>query len=702
MTKLRGNRVALAALAALLMSGSALAEERTVEGTGTFADEAAVQTDRPHLIEGHYIVILSDQPGRKNPRAAAALEALAKEIGQKPAAKINRTYTKVLTGFAAELTDEQVEELRRDTRVLAIEQDGYIYLSSEGTVQEHPVWGLDRIDQREPLLDRVYAYNTGGSGVTAYILDGGIRFTHTEFGGRASLGYDFLLEYDPGLTDPTQGPGEDCHGHGTGVAGIVGGATYGVAKDVALISVRVFSCTGQTSRSLYIAAVDWITEDAEINDRHPAVVNMSFGFNSESDPEHSIATELAVLNSIERGIHYVAAGGNSDGNACDFTPARIAGVLTAGASTIGNQRAWFSNYGECVDVFAPGVYITSASHEADDWTRAWNGTSMSAPHVTGVVALYLAEHPLASPAEVFAAILANATRNAIADVPSGTMDLLYSLWQPVEFTRPAWDLYLSAKGTKIQGNQVIDLSWDPFDAWLEVYRDGSRIVEAGWGVDSFRDNTGIKGNDATYVHKICASPQYYYVPACSEDVTTIFGKGGEGGGGDDPNSPPSADFSYQVDKLTVSFTDTSTDSDGTITGWYWNFGDGQGSNTQHPVHVFSVDGTYVVSLTVTDNDGDTGSTSRNISVSDEETPPGDFVLTANGYKVKGRIIIDLSWSGATSATVDIYRNGDVIAPGITDSGAHSDHTDQRGGGTFTHKICEAGTEICSNVTSTSL
>ena len=712
-------------LAGLLISAPAVAADRPSEVTGTFTEEAFYaeafgQTDRPHLIEGHYIVVLSGEPGKKNPRAAAALEALAKEIAQKPGAKINRTYKRVLTGFAAELTDEQVEELRRDPRVLAIEQDSYIYLASVGTAQEYPTWGLDRIDQRDFELDWVYAYTATGQGVTAYILDSGIYFTHPEFGDRALLGYDFILEYDAELTDPTQGPGEDCMGHGTHVAGTVGGSTYGAAKDVALISVRIFGCTGFGVRSLYIAAVDWITQDAEENNRHPAVVNMSFAY-SASDAEHSIAEKAAVSNSIASGIHYVAAGGNENADACEFTPAHIPGVLTAGASTIGNERAWFSNYGDCVDIFAPGVSIMSAWINDDwfnpDWPedgtryrRPSSGTSMSAPHVAGVVALYLEEYPLASPAQVFAAVVANATHNAVKDVPSGTMDLLHSLWQEVEFTKPApRDFNLSATGLRIAGRHVIDLYWNHHPEFVSgkgsISRNGLIIGYFGGNDDSlFRDNTGIKGRHGTYVHQVCSLDEFY-PPHCSAEVTTIFGDGdGDGGGGGvDPNSPPSADFSYLADKLTVEFTDTSTDSDGTIAGWNWNFGDGNSSNAQHPLHTFSAAGTFTVSLTVTDNDGATGSTSKNISVSTGEIAPGDFVLNANGYKVKGRIIIDLSWSGATSATVDIYRDDVLIAPGITDSGAYSDQTGRTGGGTFTHKVCEAGTElICSNVTSTTL
>ena len=578
------------------------------------------QGNQPDLIEGHYIVVLSKEPAVKNARAADALEALSKEVGQKPDARIKRTYKNVLTGFAAELTHVQVEELRRDPRVLSIEQDSYIYLNSDGTAQEYPTWGLDRIDQREPLLDRVYAYHGTGTGVTAYIMDSGIYFDHSEFVGRATLGYDFIFEDDSGLfvIDPSQEPGEDCMGHGTHVAGTVGGTTYGVAKEVDLVSVRVFDCNGRTTRSIYVAAVDWLTLDAEENERHPAVVNMSFGFNSESDPEHASATELAILKSIESGIHYVAAGGNSNTDACDFTPARLSGVLTAGASEIGDKRAWFSNYGDCIDLFAPGVSITSA-FITDDWsgdgsyTRSVSGTSMASPHIAGVVALYLEANPTTSPANVHAAILANSTPNAVTDVPYGTNDLLHSLWQPVEFTPPPpslMDIGLTATGFKHRGNQVIDLTWSPVDAWIKIYRNGSLIGYSDPGSRSFRDNTGVSGNHGTYVHQLCESVQFY-LPGCSEKVTTIFGDGGSDGddGGTDPppGDGPTASFTYSCSNTaTCEFTDTST-------------GENIESHTWDPAgiaddgkHTFDA-GNHKVTLTITDSNGNSDTTSETIS-----------------------------------------------------------------------------------------
>jgi len=659
--------------------------------------------NRPDVIEGHYIVILTELPGRENPRAAAALEALSKDVGNMQGARLNRTYKSVLTGFAAELSDEQAEQLRRDPRVQSVEQDRYVYPASDFTLQEYPIWGLDRIDQRETLLDRAYAYTATGAGVTAYIIDSGIFYDHPEFGGRASLGYDFVLEDNPDNTDPNQGAGEDCMGHGTHVAGTVGGSTYGVAKDVDLVSVRVFGCSGGTPRSRVIAAVDWVTQDVQENERLPAVVNMSLGGMYHPDAS---SYDIAIGNSTAAGINYVVAAMNNNDDACNFEPARNPDALTIGASQIGDYRAWFSNYGDCVDLYAPGVSILSAVH-TDDWsgdgsyTSSYSGTSMASPHVAGVVALYLETNPAASPADVHAEILANSTPDAVTDVPFGTNDLLFSLWQPLEFTpspSPLMDIGLTTTGLKIRGKQVVDLAWNPVDVWVEIFRDGSLISRTlGPGAELYRDNTEVNGNDGTYVHQICESSSYYLTPSCSEKVTTIFGDGGGDDEVDDPNTPPTADFTYQADGLTVQFTDASTDSDGTIVSWNWNFGDGNSSTSQYPLHSYSESGTYSVSLTVTDNDGDTGSTSKSVSVSDgDPVPPGEITLSAEGYKVQGRWRADLSWTtSGTFANVDVYRDGTVITTTQND-GSYTDATNFRGGGSLTYKVCEAGTDACSN------
>lgn len=644
---------------------------------------ATAGNDVNEIIEGHYIVILSNEPAVKSTAQKKNLDDLSKELTELPGAKINRQYTNVLTGFAAELTDEQVEELLQDPRVQSIEPDRYMYLSNDPNVQEYPTWGIDRIDQREPLLDRIYASNTTGSGVTVYVIDSGIRFTHDEFEGRASNGYDFVLDQDPDNTNPSQGPGEDCMGHGTHVAGTIGGTTVGVAKDVNLVSLRVFGCTGMTPYTRVVAAIDWITSNAE----HPAVVNLSLG---------GVYVEwmnAAVENSIATGIHFAIAAGNSNDDACNQSPASAPSALTVGSSNIFNARSNWSNYGSCVDIYAPGHDIYSAIHTGDFAYTRYNGTSMAAPHVAGVVALYLESNPTASPADVHAAIVSNATENAVTNVPGGINNLLYSLWQPVSFTPPpAPSFYPTAVGSKIQGKHVIDLTWQPSNApRIAIYRNGEHVATT-FNTGSFRDNTGIGGNNATYTHQIC---ELNY-NSCSEDyVVTVFGNGGSGGGSQ--NSPPTASFTYTANLLNVSFTDTSTDSDGTIVSWNWNFGDGNTSSSQNPQHTYASAGSYSVALTVTDNEGATGSTSNNITVTDNnQPPPGEIALTGNGYKVRGRWTADLSWTPANSSMIDIYRNGSIIAA-VANTGSYTDATDFNGSGSLNYQVCEAGgTTTCSN------
>ena len=649
--------------------------------------------NRPDVIEGHYIVVLSELPGRENPRAAAALEALSKDVGNMQGARLNRTYKSALTGFAAELSDEQVEQLLRDPRVQSVEQDRYVYPASDFTLQEYPTWGLDRIDQREHLLDRAYAYTATGSGVTAYIIDSGIYYNHPEFGGRASLGYDFVLEDNPDNTDPNQEPGEDCWGHGTHVAGTVGGSAYGVAKDVNLVSVRVFGCTDGAPRSRVIAAVEWVTKNAE----QPAVSNMSIQ-GSAID-----AMDAAIENSIATGVHYAVAAGNFSNNACLYSPSRTSGALTVGASQVGDYRASFSNYGDCVDIYAPGLSILSAVH-TDDWsgdgsyTRSASGTSMAAPHAAGIAALYLEVNPDVTPAELHAEIVNNSTKNAVSNVPSGTNHLAHSLWETLEFTPPPAKEVIELTSTsalKEKGSQTIDLTWE-FNSQsnVEIIRNGS-VVTIWYNAEYYRDNTGIKGNDGYYVHQICE--RYYINNSCSNEMATIFGDGGEEDG-EEPKKPPVADFTYQVDGLTVQFTDASTDSYGPIVSWNWNFGDGNSSTFQNPLHSYSESGTYSVSLTVTDNDGDTGSTSKSVSVSDgDPVPPGEITLSADGYKVQGRWRADLSWTpSGTSENLDVYRDGSVIAT-TQNNGSYTDATNFRGGGSLTYKVCEAGTDTCSNM-----
>jgi subtilisin family serine protease len=273
--------------------------------------------------------------------------------------------------------------------------------------QPNPTWGIDRIDEADLPLDNTYVYNESGEGVHVYVIDTGIRTTHSEFGGRASVSFDAL-----------GGNGQDCHGHGTHVAGTVGGATYGVAKDATLHAVRVLNCSGSGTTAGVIAGVDWVTQ----NHQSPAVANMSLGGSA------SAALDNAVNNSINSGVTYAIAAGNSSANACNYSPARVAAALTAGASTNTDARASFSNFGSCLDVFAPGQSITSAWSTSDGATNTISGTSMASPHVAGVAALFLEANPGAAPATVASALVNGATTNRLTGIGSGSPNrLLYSL-----------------------------------------------------------------------------------------------------------------------------------------------------------------------------------------------------------------------------------------------------------------------------------
>jgi hypothetical protein len=359
-------------------------------------DAALASTGAGHgdITPGRFIVTL--RPGAQ-PAAVAAAH------GVEPA----YVYTHVLNGFAGSISDAARSGLLRDARVSAVEPDRWI--NPAEAVQADPVWGLDRIDQRALPLDDQYHRQRTGAGVTVYVIDSGIRLSHDEFEGRATNGYDFVW-HDPEVSDAVKGSaeGEDCRGHGTHIAGTIGGRTYGVAKDVDLVSVRIFGCTGGAPGRRTVAALDWVTADLE-RSAGPAVANLSL--TGSGAP----ATRDALLAMISAGVATVAAAGNAGlENGCHF-PGDMREVMTVGATNVHDWRASFSNYGDCVDWFAPGEAIISAGHTGDTDTWLASGTSMSTPHGAGVAALYLEAHPLARPAEVLDALRRAATRNAVRD-----------------------------------------------------------------------------------------------------------------------------------------------------------------------------------------------------------------------------------------------------------------------------------------------
>ncbi|MEO5883904.1 MAG: S8 family peptidase [Candidatus Limnocylindrales bacterium] len=349
---------------------------------------------------GQYIVILKDSASRP--------ARVASDHGQRYGVSVTRVYTHALNGYAARIDGDQLQALRADRSVANVVPDG---IATIDETQTGATWGLDRIDQRKLPLSTTFTYTNTGAGVTAYVIDTGIRLSHAEFGGRARSGWDFV-DNDPVAID--------CNGHGTHVAGTVGGSTYGVAKGVDLVAVRVLDCAGSGLWSGVIAGIDFVT--AEHQPGEPAVANMSLGGGA------NLAVDLAVKNSIADGVAYAVAAGNSNAPACQFSPARVPEAMTSAASTSTDAKASFSNWGSCVDWFAPGQAITSAWSTGDSSTKTISGTSMASPHTAGVAALYLEGSPAASPATVAGALRSGATTRQITGIDRrfypGTPNLL--------------------------------------------------------------------------------------------------------------------------------------------------------------------------------------------------------------------------------------------------------------------------------------
>ena len=350
--------------------------------------------------DGAYIVVLKDSPAT----SMRDTRAHAKRHG----VSATEVYGHALHGYAARLNGTQLRSLRDDPAVAMVVSDG---IATIDDTQTDATWGLDRIDQHKLPLSGTFSYTNTGAGVTAYVIDTGIRTSHVEFGGRARSGWDFV---------DNDADASDCNGHGTHVAGTIGGATYGVAKGVDLVAVRVLDCGGSAPWSVVIAGIDFVTADHQAGE--PAVANMSLGGGA------NIALDLAVKNSIADGVAYAVAAGNSNAPACQFSPARVPEAMTSGASTINDAKASFSNWGSCIDWFAPGQSITSAWRTSDTATNTISGTSMASPHTAGVAALFLQTSPGATPATVQKALAGAATTRQITGVDRrfypGTANLL--------------------------------------------------------------------------------------------------------------------------------------------------------------------------------------------------------------------------------------------------------------------------------------
>jgi subtilisin family serine protease len=381
--------LALIGISALLVTvtGGALAAPASA-AVGTIREAGSSS-----VVKDSYVVVLKSSTG-----VPTAVTSLKSKYG----GTIGHTYTHALSGFEVSMSAAAAKKLAADPKVSYVQQNGIFKAS---TTQSGATWGIDRIDQKALPLSTTYTYDTTASNVHAYIIDTGILLTHSQFGGRATSGYDFVDD-DTNATD--------CAGHGTHVAGTVGGSTYGVAKGVALVAVRVLDCAGSGTTADVVAGIDWVTANAI----KPAVANMSLGGGADA------TLDAAVNRSIAAGVTYAVASGNDNVSACSSSPARVPNAITVNATTKTDARASFSNYGTCTDIFAPGQDITSSWYTSTSATNTISGTSMATPHVVGAAALILANNPTYTPAQVTAALKAAATPNVVTSPGTGSPNLL--------------------------------------------------------------------------------------------------------------------------------------------------------------------------------------------------------------------------------------------------------------------------------------
>ncbi|MGH1491624.1 MAG: S8 family serine peptidase [Acidimicrobiales bacterium] len=398
----RGYAKTLSVAAMMLLIATLLAGITAPAGAATNDDAtlAPLLASDGDTVAGSYIVVMN--PDADTADAAEASDALERTV-EAASGEVTQQYRTLLVGFAATMDAATVERLRASPFVSYIEQDSVVTKSGD---QANPVWGLDRIDQSDRPLDNNYHYDTDGSGVTVYVIDTGIRSTHNQLAGRVAGGRSFI----------SGGP-EDCDGHGTHVAGTVAATTYGVAKQADVYGIRVLNCNGSGTTSGVIAGMNWVAA----NYSSPAVANMSLGGGASTTLDNAIT---AMFNA---GILPVVAAGNDDANACNASPARAARAVTVASSTSADVRSWFSNWGSCVDLFAPGSSIRSLGIGNDNATVVYSGTSMASPHVAGVAALYLDANPNATPAQVTDAILGGTSNGKISDLAGSPNKLLYSL-----------------------------------------------------------------------------------------------------------------------------------------------------------------------------------------------------------------------------------------------------------------------------------
>jgi subtilisin family serine protease len=385
------------AVMALILGLSPAASAAPATGT-------ILSTAGPDALPGQYLVSLKDTAALRS----SGVATLARELTHRHDGTLGFTYQKALRGFSVRMTEQEAKELAADPAVSFVEQDHVVRI--QDTQQNPPSWGLDRVDQRNLPLNNAYTFNVTATNVHAYVIDTGVRISHQTFGGRAVNGRDLVSN---------DNIAQDGNGHGTHVAGTIGGSQYGIAKGVQIVAVRVLNNQGSGTTAQVVAGIDWVTANAI----KPAVANMSLGGGANTTIDN------AVNNSINSGVTYAIAAGNGDifgnpVNACTQSPARVPAAITVGATQQNDARASFSNIGTCVDIFAPGVGITSAWRTSDTATNTISGTSMATPHVTGAAALILSTNPAFTPQQVRDTMVANATTGVVGNPGTGSPNRL--------------------------------------------------------------------------------------------------------------------------------------------------------------------------------------------------------------------------------------------------------------------------------------